>query len=126
MFGQACRDVSCWLKFGIVLLTEILNCEPCACVRGPMSEETITYIEAVVQWHPILENHYVAFCMDGLKLHIQNPPKKCVQNRYYNGWMHGTYVGPVVVFALNVTIVACGVNYPRSFHDSKIADLSDI
>jgi len=98
----------------------VMKEEPLAKVGIPSVEEIQGY-QAVVREHfPALDG---AWCvMDGIKIPIQRSGDELTQNFYYNGWLHGHFVGCVMAFAPSGIIVACMLNAPGSWHDSYIAE----
>ncbi len=115
VFGLSYSVLCLFLKFAIRLLLKVLLQED-ASVREMMEviEEKFHALDGV-------------WCiMDGLKVPIQWPGDYWVQNAYYNGWLHGHFVGCVFVFAPDGTVVAASVNNPGSWHDSFIAENSGI
>jgi DDE superfamily endonuclease len=74
--------------------------------------------------HPILKDVWCT--MDGLKLKIQSAPERAVQNRFYNGWQHDTFITNVFVFCPDGTIPICTYNFPGCVHDSAVAEYGNI
>jgi hypothetical protein len=63
--------------------------------------------------------------MDGLKMLLQNPGDKEMQNAHYNGWLHNHIIGYVFGFAPSGIVAACMLNTPGSWdkklHESTVA-----
>ncbi len=113
-----------FLKFGIRLLLKVLLQEDAAKVAIPSAVSIMEMMELISKKFPALDG--VWCLMDGLKIPIQRPGDYRVQNAYYNGWLHGHFVGCVFVFAPDGTAIAASVNNPGSWHDSLIAENSGI
>ena len=87
-----------WLKFSRKILLSVLQNHPLAAVTTPTEIEITEYMAAVAKKFPVLEQHKVWGAADGLKLPLERSNKWAVQNRFYNGWTHNTYVSSVFVF----------------------------
>jgi DDE superfamily endonuclease len=74
--------------------------------------------------HPVLNDVWCT--MDGLKLKIQSAPERAVQNLFYNGWQHDTFITNVFVFCLDGTIPICTYNFPGCVHDSAVAEYGKV
>lgn len=120
LFGISESVCAQFVKFGRAILLRALSRDGDAMVRLPSEAEARDFCAAFAAHYPML--HDVFAVADGLKIQIQASGDFLTQNRYYNGWTHGHYVGSVLVFAPNGTIVACAINAPGSMHDSSIAE----
>jgi hypothetical protein len=60
--------------------------------------------------------------VDGLKVPIQKAADEETQNAYYNGWLHGYYIGCIFAFVPSGFIVGYTLNAPGLWHDSMIAE----
>jgi hypothetical protein len=124
LFGVTGSPLNLWLKFGRRILVQILMKDPAAQVRLPTDEEVQSYKNCIEDLYPLLKD--VCCVSDGLKIYIQNPGNANVQNMFYNGWTHDTYVTNVLVFCPRGTVIAASYNHPGSMHDSEIAHWGDI
>jgi DDE superfamily endonuclease len=124
VFGITRTSCSIYLRYGRRLLIKILVRNPLAKLGLPSPDKIQEYKAMVSARHPLL--HDVWCTMDGLKLKIQSPPDKIVQNRFYNGWQHDTYITGVFVFCPDGTIPICTFNIPGSMHDSAVAEYGNI
>jgi hypothetical protein len=118
--GVANSVLSFFLKFGIRLLFRVLKNEEHAQVKVPEVDDIAAYKAIIQENFPDLSGVWCV--MDGLKIPIQKAGDEVTQNAYYNGWLHGHFVGCVYVFAPSGLIVACTLNAPGSWHDSVIAE----
>mmetsp|Transcript_29856 Transcript_29856/g.45787 ORF Transcript_29856/g.45787 Transcript_29856/m.45787 type:complete len:87 (-) Transcript_29856:352-612(-) len=64
--------------------------------------------------------------MDDLKLQIQSSLDCTEQTTFYNGWTHNTYVGNVLLFCPDGTILFACTNILGRVHDSTIAEWGNI
>ncbi len=122
VFGLSFSVLCIFLKFGIRLLIKILLQEDGAKVSIPSAESISFMIELVREKYPALDGVWCV--LDGLKVPIERPGDYRTQNAYYNGWLHGHYIGCIFVFAPTGLVVAASVNNPGSWHDSFIAENS--
>jgi hypothetical protein len=84
------------------------------------SQEEIAEYQDVVQTNfPAIDGSWCV--MDRLKIPIEKSGDDLTQNAYYNGWLHDHFVGCVFVFVPLGVVVACALNAPGSWHDSKTA-----
>ena len=124
VFGMTSTPLSLYIRFGRRILSAVLNRETDAAIRVPTDEAIQQMMDAFGPRHPDLGNVWCT--VDGLKLTIQKAPVKSVENRFFNSWTHGHYVGNVFVFCPDGTIPICCMNVPGSVHDSKIAEWGNI
>ncbi|KAF7785090.1 hypothetical protein Agabi119p4_1255 [Agaricus bisporus var. burnettii] len=75
--------------------------------------------DLIVVRHPRLTGAFGS--MDGLNLPVQVSADEDTENATYNGWLHAHFVSSVFVFAAEGTIIACNLNAPGSWHDSRVA-----
>jgi hypothetical protein len=64
--------------------------------------------------------------MDGLKLRLERSGDATIQNNFYNGWTHDHYVSNLFLFSPDGRVRACYINAPGTFHDSTMANMSNI
>ena len=101
------------LKFGIHILDLVLRYLPEARVKMPNQEEIHTFTEAFRQKYSLLTNIWGV--LDGLKLYLEPVNDPLIQNAYYNGWTHDTYIGNLFVFAPDGCIAIRIINAPGKF-----------
>src|SRR5882762_5799649 len=95
------------------------------------------FSQLICQRHPRLWGSFGY--IDGLKLPVQESSDPEVENVTYNGWLHDHFISCVLVFGLDGiflfiifsvyqclnqkigTVLACWLNAPGSWHDSKVA-----
>ena len=81
-------NISMWLRFGMMILVDILSDHPLTAVTLPTDEEVTEYTN-VIEKSSLFGNVWGA--LYGLKLSIQKPGYKegsNVQQHFYNGWNH--------------------------------------
>ena len=100
----------------------VLHKHPQAMVTTPTGEEIESYVQAIGGKYPLLLGERVWGAADGLKLPLQKSSNYAVQNKYHNGWVKGTFINSVFVFAADGRIRMCTINCPGTWHDSTIAD----
>lgn len=59
--------------------------------------------------------------IDGLNLPVETSDDPELENMTYNGWLHGHFCSSVFAFSATGVIIACALNAPGSWHDSRIA-----
>ncbi|KAF5348195.1 hypothetical protein D9758_014669 [Tetrapyrgos nigripes] len=69
--------------------------------------------------HPLLTGAFGS--IDGLKLPVQTSSDEEIENATYNGWLHEHYISNVLCFSPEGVIIACRLNAPGSWHDSRVA-----
>ncbi len=124
IFGVTDSVCKLFLRFGRLILLEILKRDSLAAVRMPYLPEAISFRGAVSMKYPLLKNVYCF--MDGLKLRLEQSGNNTIQTMFYNGWQHDHFVNCVFAFAPNGTIIAAAINAPGSMHDSQIAEWGGI
>lgn len=62
------------------------------------------------------------FVIDRLKLDIERSSFVEEQNAFYNGWQHSHWIVNILVFDLQGKIIACVLNAPGSWHDSRVCE----
>jgi DDE superfamily endonuclease len=113
--------ISCWLRFTINILINILQDMEDVEVKMP-DDETVRYYQHLInQRHMFLDDVYCF--VDRLKLRLEKPGSETVQNAFYNGWMHSHYVGNLFAFGPDGKILFAVVNAPGTLHDSTLADM---
>jgi hypothetical protein len=124
IFGMTETSISTYLTFCTHILIHVLQGIDDARVRRPSVEKIREYQEAVSRRHPFLNDVWCT--MDGIKLMLECAADEDVQNRFYNGWTCDHYIGAVLVFCPDGTILICCYNVPGTVHDSNIALMGDI
>lgn len=124
LFGTGSTVTSLFIKFGRRLFLRLVRDLSEAQVRMPSLGDIDFCKSRVVEKYPTLVD--VWFTMDGLKLPIEKPTDFEMQQRFYNGWVHGHYIGNVLVFSSDGRIVACSLNNIGNMHDSEIAVIGGI
>lgn len=123
-FGLTGTNLGKWLWFGRRVLIEVLNRDPSFQPIWP-DDAMIFHLQQVVEArHPLLKNVFAVG--DGLKLLVESAGDRGVQNRYYNGWQHGTYVTNLFFFTLDGKIVKCVLNCCGSIHDMTLANFGNV
>ena len=107
-----------WLCFSCCILLSVFQHDNNAQVKDLTKEEVILFQELIEKQYPLMKDIYGA--IDSLKFHIQKSSNYFIQNIYYNGWCHDTYISNVFLFEPNRTIRNCIINCPRSWHDSTL------
>ena len=124
LFGIGSTVTSLFVKFGRRLYLRMVRRLSEAQVRMPSLGDIDICKSRVVQKYPTLVD--VWFTMDGLKLPIEKATDFEIQQKFYNGWAHGHYIGNVLVFSSDGRIVACSMNNIGNMHDSEIAVIGGI
>jgi DDE superfamily endonuclease len=135
IFALVPATVQRYLQFSLSLLLSTLRTMPKAQIVWPKDEEFETYNDMIVERHPLLTGAFAT--MDGLNLHVETSGDEEVENATYNGWLHEHFISNVFAFAptgilvfylrkftlIDFTgeIIACKVNAPGSWHDSRVA-----
>lgn len=127
IFGVLLATSSVSLRFGHRILCHVLSRQDSAKVKLPDNLAKVNeYVEAVGRKHPTLGEERVAFSIDGVKLDIEKAGDENIQQMFYNGWTHGNYVGNILVFAPDGTIVALTINVPGCIHECTIATYGNV
>ncbi|KAG9408330.1 hypothetical protein AC1031_021571 [Aphanomyces cochlioides] len=63
----------------------------------------------------------IAFFLDGKNYDVQEPTSSDIQNAYYNGWLHSTYVTGVLLYGVDGTLVWGHHNFPGSWNDGEMS-----
>lgn len=120
MFGITASVCSLFLRFGRRLLVECLSHDARAAIRMPSDEDILLFQQSFAEKYSLLQDVFAV--ADGLKVYLEQAGDTVVQNMFYNGWKHDHYVGNVLVFAPDGTVIACSLNAPGAMHDSVIAN----
>jgi hypothetical protein len=106
------------------IVVNVLHEHPLARVKMPLQEEVAAFQQATMAKYPSLPK--VWGTLDGINLNLQSTKDDKVQSIFYNGWTHGHYVSNVFVFRMDGMIWICGLNAPRTMHDSTLAYYSHV
>jgi DDE superfamily endonuclease len=103
---------------------KVLRGDPLAKVMMPTEDEICEFEAVILAKYPALTQCWGA--MDGLKLLLERAGDETTQNNFYNGWTHDHYVSNLFLFSPDGRIRACYLNAPGTFHDSTMANMSQI
>ncbi|KAF7763994.1 hypothetical protein Agabi119p4_8538 [Agaricus bisporus var. burnettii] len=119
IFALIPATVSRYIQFSLSLLLQTLRRMPQSRVCYLTGSEFQEQNDLIVVRHPRLTGAFGS--MDGLNLPVQVSADEDTENATYNGWLHAHFVSSVFVFAAEGTIIACNLNAPGSWHDSRVA-----
>ncbi|KZW01164.1 hypothetical protein EXIGLDRAFT_738600 [Exidia glandulosa HHB12029] len=119
IFGLTNAVLSRYLAFAADLLLAVLRKMPEAAISWPRGEEFEEYSALIVRRHYLLDGAFGS--IDGLNLPIQTSDDPEWENMTYNGWLHGHFCSSVLTFSSTGVVIACVLNAPGSWHDSRIA-----
>lgn len=118
-FGLTGSPASTWLVFGRKVLLAVLKSMDDVQIKMPDDTRLQEYAAMIGGKYPSLKDCF-SVC-DGLKLLLESAGDPTIQNMFYNGWTHDTYVSSVFVFGPDGMIISCVTNVPGSVHDSAMA-----
>lgn len=135
IFSLIPSTVTRYLSFSHQILLHVLCKIPSAHIEWPHGEAVSHFTNHITKQHDCL---FGAFSfIDGLKLPVEEPSDQDMEHAMYNGWLHDHYISNILVFAPdgayfklfippnNIlfagTIIACHLNVPGSWHDSRVA-----
>ena len=135
IFALVPSTVSRYLRFALSILLKVLKNMPNATIAWPRGHEFLELSGYVSMRHPLLNGVFGS--IDGLNLPCQVSSDVEMENATYNGWLHSHFVSSVIVFSSKGAssskftqptltihtgeIIACRVNCPGSWHDSRVA-----
>ncbi|KAG6828836.1 hypothetical protein H0H93_014699, partial [Arthromyces matolae] len=119
IFALIPSTVSRYIHFSLSILLSVLRTVPEAEVRWPEGESFEELNDLVVARHPLLTGAFGT--MDGLNLAVQTSADQEIENATFNGWLHDHFVSSVLAFGSTGEIIACKLNAPGSWHDSRVA-----
>ncbi|KAF5328474.1 hypothetical protein D9758_018603 [Tetrapyrgos nigripes] len=119
IFALIPTTVSRYLNFGRSILLMTLRRMVEACIHFPEGDEFVELESLIVARHPLLTGAFGS--IDGLKLPVQTSSDEEIENATYNGWLHEHYISNVLCFSPEGVIIACRLNAPGSWHDSRVA-----
>ncbi|KAJ8509483.1 hypothetical protein ONZ45_g8351 [Pleurotus djamor] len=119
IFALVPSSVSRYIKFGLVIMLKSLRRISEARIQWPKGNEFRENSDLIVQRHPLLEGGFGS--LDGLNLMVQTSSNMEIENATFNGWLHEHFVSSVLAFSATGVIIACRLNAPGSWHDSRVA-----
>ncbi len=137
IFGLIPSTVTRYLSFSLQIILMVLRKIPAARIEWPRGETFNDFTDRIVERHDRL---FGAFgFIDGLKLPVEESSDQDIENSMYNGWLHDHFISNILVFApdgahfnrfahtnasdllFTGTVIACRLNAPGSWHDSRVA-----
>jgi len=88
-------------------------------IRWPSLEEQEYWASLVNRKNPYVNGRW-GF-IDGKNYQVQKPSSIDLQNAYYNGWLHSTFVTGCFCFGADGTIIWGKHNCPGSWNDGEIS-----
>jgi hypothetical protein len=119
-FGIVETTVGCVVRNLTRIVLNILEHNDDSRIAWPNAATIRRYQEMFARRHPGLQAG-VFGVLDGLQLTCNNHTNRLIQNAFYNGWKCDTFISNILVFAPDGTIFFAVVNFPGSYHDSKVA-----
>lgn len=119
VFGYGACCVSTNINIGIKLLSQMLFLDSYSKIVWPTEEEMELYSILLNNRYPALNDKVFGF-VDGFRLRIINFNNELQQNAYYNRKYLSNVANVIVVVPTGVVVYAT-INYPGSWHDSRIA-----
>lgn len=120
LFGICQPSVSNILCKMILALLRVLSRDHDARIQWPRPEEMHTFADMIHDKHPDIPYGIFGF-IDGLVLPCLNHPDPLIQNAYYNGYQGQPTISNVLVFQPDGAICYASINFPGSYHDSRVA-----
>ncbi|KIJ24118.1 hypothetical protein M422DRAFT_82910, partial [Sphaerobolus stellatus SS14] len=127
VFALVPATLSRYLNFSLQILHRVTGDIPEAKIRWPTAEEMEEFTKIIGERHPVLiiwinGTAYGAFgSIDGLKLPTASADDSEWQNATFNGWLHSNVTNCVIAYSPRGDIIACRLNAPGSWHDSRVA-----
>lgn len=137
IFALIPTTVSRYLTWSLTILRDSLQELGDARIVWPEGEEFEENNMLILARHPLLTGAFGS--LDGLNLLVQTSVDQEIENATFNGWLHEHFVSSVFTFnAMGMTcchnddklstdlkssgeIIACKLNAPGSWHDSRVA-----
>ncbi|KAF5376888.1 hypothetical protein D9615_007221 [Tricholomella constricta] len=119
IFALIPSTVSRYIHFSLVILLSVLRQLPESEIKWLEGEEFQENNDLIVARHPLLTGAFGS--MDGLNLAVQTSADQEIENATFNGWLHNHFVSSVLAFGATGVIIACKLNAPGSWHDSRVA-----
>ena len=119
-FGLTPTQLYKWLKSSRRCLLYVLQHHPAAKITLPSRAGLQSFVDAIYGQQPLLGPVWAV--VDGLKLYLGQSSSGPIQNQYYNGWQHGTFINSVSLPTPDGGIRCAVTNCPGAWHDSPIAN----
>ncbi|KAK7459484.1 hypothetical protein VKT23_009467 [Stygiomarasmius scandens] len=120
IFALIPSTVDRYISFSLTILLVTLRRMPYSQISWPQGDEFVEHESLILARHPLLIGAFGT--VDGLKLPVQvSYTDDEVENATYNGWLHDHFISNVLAFAPTGVIIACRLNAPGSWHDSRVA-----
>ncbi|KAK7444571.1 hypothetical protein VKT23_015249 [Stygiomarasmius scandens] len=119
IFALIPTTVSRYLSFSRSILLMTLRRIRESSIQFPEGDGFIELESLIVARHPLLVGAFGS--VDGLKLPVQTSSDDEIENATYNGWLHEHYISNVLCFSPEGVVIACRLNAPGSWHDSRVA-----
>ena len=128
-FGLVPSSLQIWLDFGLEVLLQVVR-DPqsthCA-IRWPSHDEiaaSAALLERNRRFGRLLKGIFAV--TDGARMPCAKYQCPEHQNAYFEGFTQGTEATNLLVWDFRGEIIHAGVNYPGSWHDSKVALMSGL
>ena len=136
-FALIPSTVTRYIQFSLQILLITLREMHITLVEWPQGDEFQEHNARICVRHPLLTGAFGS--MDGLNLPVQQSREQEIENATFNGWLQGHFISSVFAFDsrgmlihinqsqsnIIVTyigdIIACNLNCPGSWHDSRVA-----
>ncbi|EDQ98024.1 uncharacterized protein LACBIDRAFT_316314 [Laccaria bicolor S238N-H82] len=119
IFALIPSTVSRYITFTLTILLSVLRVIPESEVRWLIGDEFQSNNDLIIVRHNLLTGAFGS--MDGLNLAVQTSTNQEIENATFNGWLHDHFVSSVLAFGASGVIIACKLNAPGSWHDSRVA-----
>ncbi|KAF8219845.1 hypothetical protein L208DRAFT_1545663 [Tricholoma matsutake] len=119
IFAIVPTTVSRYIEFTLGILLFTLKHMKDARIQWPVGNEFEENNSHILARHPLLIGAFGS--MDGLNLPIQTSQDQEVENATFNGWLQEHFISSVFAFGADGVIIACNLNAPGSWHDSRVA-----
>ncbi|KAH9181972.1 hypothetical protein AeNC1_016051, partial [Aphanomyces euteiches] len=119
LFGIPPSTLSRVLVNAEIALNAALLDIPEARIEFPDHQTQQSWADASSELEP--NSPRVAFFLDGKNYGVQEPSSRDIQNAYYNGWLHSTFVTGVLLYGVDGTLVWGQNNFPDSWNDSEMS-----
>lgn len=129
MFGLVLSSVQVWIDYGMEVLDKVLRDKSniAARVSWPTEAEMKESSLALMKNRPNGRMMKGIFAVvDGGRVPCAHYTDCDMQNAYYEGYTGNVEVTNLLVFNFFGEIIHAGVNFPGSWHDSKLASLSGL
>lgn len=123
MFGFVPSTVSVWIDYGLTVLLKVLRDKsvPEFRVKWPKIEE-MDESHRLLKFNrsngPLLPNVFAV--IDGARMPCADYTDSDLQNAFYEGYTGNTEITNIFVFNFKGELIHAAVNFPGSWHDSKV------